>query len=418
MTATKSTPRKKSSRNPQQLPKLRHHRASGRAYAVLNGKAVYFGKHDTPEATENYRQYMSKWLSTGGLVEVDNESITVKEVVARYWRFAQRYYVHNDGTQTGEVNNIRQALRPLKELFGHSKAIDFGPLALRSVRQRMIDMGWCRTNINRMIDRIKRLFRWATEHELLPSSVYEALRTVAGLKRGRSEAAESEPVKPVPQEYIDAIKPFASRQVWAMVQIQLLTGARSGEIVMMRPCDIDTSGKIWLYCPDEHKTAHHGYQRRIYIGPRAQKLLSPFLQRDADAYCFSPAEAREEFLQRLRASRKTPPQHGNAPGTNRKENPQKSPGKHYTTTSYGHAIGKAAKKAYRPAGMSTEEFKTWKAPQHWHPHQLRHNAATELRKEFGIEAARIVLGHRSAAITEVYAEKDEQQAIEAITSVG
>jgi integrase len=52
------------------------------------------------------------------------------------------------------------------------------------------------------------------------------------------------------------------------------------------------------------------------------------------------------------------------------------------------------------------------------PHQLRHNAATFLRKEFGLETARIILGHRSAAITEVYAEMDQQKAMEAITRVG
>ncbi len=53
-----------------------------------------------------------------------------------------------------------------------------------------------------------------------------------------------------------------------------------------------------------------------------------------------------------------------------------------------------------------------------HPHQLRHNAATELRKEFGLEAARVILGHRSAAITEVYAEMDRQKAIDAMMKVG
>ena len=48
----------------------------------------------------------------------------------------------------------------------------------------------------------------------------------------------------------------------------------------------------------------------------------------------------------------------------------------------------------------------------------RHNAATFLRKEFGLETARIILGHRSAAITEVYAEMDQQKALEAIVRVG
>ena len=54
----------------------------------------------------------------------------------------------------------------------------------------------------------------------------------------------------------------------------------------------------------------------------------------------------------------------------------------------------------------------------WHPHQLRHNAATMLRKEFGLEVARIILGHRSPAITEAYAEMDHQKAIEVIARIG
>lgn len=51
----------------------------------------------------------------------------------------------------------------------------------------------------------------------------------------------------------------------------------------------------------------------------------------------------------------------------------------------------------------TAELKAWHKQFHWHPHQLRHNAATYLRKEFGLETARIILGQRSAAITEIYA---------------
>jgi integrase len=412
------TRRKNNPANPQRVPKLRHHKASGQAYVVLNGNAVYLGKHGTAEATEKYHQTIGEWLASGRARASEPEHITVKEIVARYWRFAQGYYVRGDGSPGYEVNNIRQALRPLKELYGHSKAADFGPLALRAVRQRMIDIGWCRKNINRMIDRLKRTFRWATENELLPGSVYQTLRTVAGLKYGRSDAGESKPVKPVPPEHIDAIEPYVSQQVWAMIQLQLFTAARSGEIVIMRPCDVDTSGKIWFYRPSEHKTAHHGHERRIYIGPRGQKVLAPFLLRDPQAFCFSPAEARAEYLMKICNARKTPPQRGNGVGTNRKTDPKKQPGERYATTSYGYAIRKAIKKAFRPEGMSEEEFKTWKAPQHWHPHQLRHNAATELRKEFGLEAARIILGHRSAAITEVYAELDQRKAVEAMLEIG
>ncbi len=44
--------------------------------------------------------------------------------------------------------------------------------------------------------------------------------------------------------------------------------------------------------------------------------------------------------------------------------------------------------------------------------------ATYIRKEFGLDTARIILGHRSAVITEVYAELDQQKALEAIVRVG
>ena len=53
-----------------------------------------------------------------------------------------------------------------------------------------------------------------------------------------------------------------------------------------------------------------------------------------------------------------------------------------------------------------------------YPQEPRHKAARELRKEFGPEVVRIILGHRAAAITEIYAEKDEQKAIEAIGRAG
>jgi integrase len=54
----------------------------------------------------------------------------------------------------------------------------------------------------------------------------------------------------------------------------------------------------------------------------------------------------------------------------------------------------------------------------WHPHQLRHKAATWLRKEFGLDVARVVLGHRSPTITEQYAEIEFSKAQEIMGRVG
>ena len=54
----------------------------------------------------------------------------------------------------------------------------------------------------------------------------------------------------------------------------------------------------------------------------------------------------------------------------------------------------------------------------WHPHRLRHSAATELRREFGVEMAQVTLGHKNVDITEVYAEKNLDAVARAISKVG
>ena len=55
---------------------------------------------------------------------------------------------------------------------------------------------------------------------------------------------------------------------------------------------------------------------------------------------------------------------------------------------------------------------------HWHPHQLRHTAATTIRREMGLDAARALLGHRSLGITDTYAELDQALAVEAARKLG
>jgi site-specific recombinase XerC len=49
---------------------------------------------------------------------------------------------------------------------------------------------------------------------------------------------------------------------------------------------------------------------------------------------------------------------------------------------------------------------------------LRHSAATEIRKQFGLEAAQTVLGHSQANVTQVYAERDWQLAAEVMRKIG
>ena len=421
------------------LPTYRLHKSSGQAIVTLNGQTLYLGKHGTPESRQAYDRTIAEWLANGReLPEIRRrKDYTVAEVLLAFRKHAEKYYRRPDGTPTSEVANFALALRPVRRLYGNIPASELTPRALQVVRSEMIRRGLARTTINAQIRRIVSVFKWAVAQELVDPSTHQALKAVSGLRRGRTEARESKPVRPVPDELVDAVQPFVSRQVWAVIQLQRLTGARAGELVIMRPTDVDTSGEVWLYTPTEHKTAHHGHERTIYLGPKAQEVLQPFLLRSPESHCFSAAEADAVHRRRKHARRKTPMSCGNRPGTNRTSDPKCQPGSHYTTASYRRAITRACEKAFPPPAplarrddekkkdyearltdKQKAELNQWRKDHHWHPHQLRHNAATELRKQFGVEAARLVLGHRSAAGTEIYAEVDKARALEVIAEVG
>jgi integrase len=169
----------------------------------------------------------------------------------------------------------------------------------------------------------------------------------------------------------------------------------------MRECDIDKAGAVWVYRPTRHKNQYRGLHRLVYLGPQAQTLLKEFFTADPTDFVFSPRRAKEEWYAALRAKRKSkvPP----SQLSRRKKNPRKKPGNRYKVRAYYHAVQRACKKA----GVAC-----------WHPHQLRHSAATRLRKEYGVELARIILGHRTAFTTEIYAEVDRLQAVEVMAKVG
>lgn len=384
-------------------PRYRLHRPSNQAVVTINGRDFYLGKWNTAASRQAYDRVVAEWLAGGRRLPAhDSEPLTVEELVAAFWQHAERHYRHADGTPTSEIHNLRQALRPLNRLYGNTPAERFGPLSLHAVRQEMIGLDWCRTSINRAVSRIKSVFKWATAMELISPSVHHGLTSVAGLRAGRSEAKESLPVKPVPQAFVNAVLPLLTPQVATMVQLQLLTAARPGEVIAMRGCDLDTTGKIWTYTPAIHKTAYRGHRRVIYLGPQAQEIIKPFLRFDTTAYLFRPRDAKETLWAKRRTARKTPMTPSQAK-RKRQANAKRKPGEQYSLQSYGSAVRKACLKAGVP---------------HWHPHQLRHTAATMLRKDHGLDVARAVLGHRSPAITEVYAELDHAKATEVLSKIG
>ena len=267
----------------------------------------------------------------------------------------------------------------------------------------MVKTGLARTTINARVNKAKAFFRWCVGEEAVSPTVWHGLLAVRALRAGRTDAIEPDPVIPAPIEHVNKVKARVRRQVAALIDLQLLTGARPGELVGLRPIDLDTTGEIWLHTPAHHKTAHLQKRRTIYFGPKAQEILRQFLQRPVTACMFSPAEAMREFNQARHDDRRTPQSCGNNIGANRVRTPMKQPGDHYTVQSYGQAIRNACEALEIPV---------------WSPNQLRHNAATRIRREHGPEAAQIILGHSHIQTTEIYAETAREKALEVIQATG
>jgi integrase len=405
---------------------------------------VMLGKYGTAASRQEYARVLAEWDAAGRRLvgSQRNHDVTVNEVILAFWKHAEQHYRDPDGHPTAELAKFKLSLKPLKELYGLKRAADFGPLALDAIRLRLVDADpgrrgtrLSRNEVNKRVRQIKRVFKWAVAQELVPATVYHALQAVSGLARGRTKARETEPVRPVADALVDAIRPYVMPEVWAMVELQRLTGMRPGEACVVRACDIDMSGPVWLHRPNRHKTAWRGRERVIALGPRAQAIVRPFLTLNTEAYLFSPVQALAERSASLRARRKSKVQPSQR--NRRARNRRRPPSDRYTTGSYQRAIHRACDRAFpapselarrpgeRPSAWRSRlgagkwsELKAWQAAHRWHPSQLRHNFATMARRHYGLEAAQVVLGHSKADVTQVYAERDLTLALKVASEVG
>ena len=204
-----------------------------------------------------------------------------------------------------------------------------------------------------------------------------------------------------------------------MVRFQRLTGARPGEVCQLRPVDVDRSGDVWEYRPESHKTEHHGRERIIYIGPQAQ----------AGAAALSAAgRPGPLLLRRPKASRIATRNNGPAASTRvqpSQRNRRKARPKRVAQNDLhqGHlSAGDCHGRSRRPTRCGRRRPPTWASTPvllpHWHANQLRHSKATEIRRQFGLEAAQVILGHAKADVTQVYAERDTTLAVEVMRKLG
>ena len=407
----------------KRVPKMRNHR--GYAVVSLGGTKVHLGKWGSKVAHAEYDRRIAEWLLQGRKSPTEQARPTVGALIVAYLRQLKRERLN------GGIYNQRSACRYLR-LYADAIADEFGPLALQAIRERMIGDGHSRTHINELVKRIIAVFKWGASVEMVDGNVVVNLRQVAALRKGKTRARESVPIPPVADQVIASTIEHLPAVVADMVKLQRLLGCRPTEVCTIRPRDINRTGEVWTYVPESHKTQYLGKDRAICIGPKGQEILMPYLLRDEVAYCFSPVESERKRREMQHKQRTTPIGCGNRPGTNKKRKPRRSAKLFYTEDSYRNAVTRAAKKAFplpekwaRQEGESADEWKArleavgertpmeiWRKQHHWAPNQLRHSRATEIRKDQGLEAAQVTLGHSSAQITQVYAERDHRLAAE------
>jgi len=352
------------------LPKYSFHKSSGQAKVRYGGRDYYLGRHGSPESHKAYSDLINRLIDQGpgadpakAQDDVAPALLTIAELIERFWEHAKVYY-RRDGKPTGEDQVVRYALRPLLDMFPAILASEFKPRHLKLVRDQMIELDWSRRHINASVRRIKRMFNWAVEEELLAAEIAGALSRVRGLGKDRSGAREKAPVGPVSDAHIDAVYPHVSPLVADLIRVMRWTGARPGEVMQGLTVEAiertDPAG--WKCVIQGHKTAHHGKTRTIFIGPRAQEILARRIAKTGTGRLFP-----------------------------------------ITKGGLSRAINKACDRAGIP---------------HWAPNQLRHSAATEIRAKHGLEAAQVILGHSQANTTEIYAEVNTDKGIEIARLVG
>jgi integrase len=369
---------------------------------------MLLGPYGSEESYREYERVLAEWrASNGRMADIAHNpclsDMTINELLLAFVDFAETHYRHLDGTPTGELENIKDAVRPLRKLYGHTLANEFSAAGLEAIQSELIQGGLARTTINARINRIRRVFKWGIRKGFVTPSVLQSLQTLPGLQRGRCRASEAPGILPVDETIVEKALRYMPRLVAAMVKVQLLSGCRPGEVVLMRSCDLTQGKTTWEYRPCFHKNEWRGKERKIQLGPQAQAVIKEFLKPEApEEFLFCPRET----VMRLHAQRGWNRKTRRTPSDlrrGRKRNPRRGPGDRYTVNTYRQAIVRACRKANVPE---------------WSPLQLRHTRATEIREKFRIEGAQAVLGHQRCDVTQIYAERNENLAAQIMAQVG
>ncbi|MCE9533944.1 MAG: hypothetical protein K8T89_22890 [Planctomycetes bacterium] len=399
-------------------PSLCYHKTLGQWYYFANKKMHYLGR-DKAEAVRRYSAVVEGGIDPGPppVDEPSTDQLTVDDVLTKYVLHAYKHH-----TDKRSLARIDRAVEAAIDVHGETPAEEFRAKALRDVRDHLLreDPPLSRHYLNHLTKALKTAFAWLASEELVSAATHDSLRKLKALVDGEG-GAELEDIPPVEDSAVEATLPFCHAVLRDMIRVQRLLGCRPGELVRMKRSEISTSESepiqipktsrkvsganidglpVWLYVPSKHKTQSKGKIRVVGIGPEAQPVLMPYLDRKPDEYLFRPKDAVAKHI--ATASRSSKPF-----------------GDCYTSCSYARSIWYSIRKARRARakkfGVVSLE---WVVPD-WAPNQLRKAASENAASMTDAESAAAMLGHSaSKRATDSYVQVVLQRIMETARKVG
>lgn len=395
-------------------PGLRRH-ARGVGTVRLSGVDHYVGAWPDPEGpppdavTEKYHELVARWIAHGRRPlpkEEDARPLLVKDLAARFVVAAEDEYPLG----SKEPKNYAVAMSPVVRLFGTLPAAEFRPRHLIEAQAEMVRLGWVRKSLNRSVNRVKRVWRWAAARELVPAATADALRSVEAVRKRHRGVTEGQPRRPATEAEVDAVCAELAAPAAAMLRLLWLTGMRPAEVRGMRESEVDRTGDAWVYRPGSHKTDHSGGVRAVPLGPRARSVLAPWLAAcPPGAVVFSPRrliDRRAEAVRKRNAGSVLTEADVFAlswwprvPGTL-----YRLAGECYTADGFACSVAAARKRAGLPDG--------------WSSYCTRHAFKMRVEAGFGTIGAKAALGQKSVETTKLYGVQDLELASKVAAEIG
>ncbi len=376
---------------PKQFPRYpsKPH-ASGQARIRWLNRDYYLGLFGSDASYAEYARLTVLFATSPDAIPAKRpDAITISDMIRRWHADAEKW------SRKKELEECTRAAMILDRLYGSNHAGEFDVSCLSVIREAMISgswmredekadylrrklpIGWAKSQVNHMIGRVKRIFRFAEATRLIPKGSWEHLRTLRPLRR--NEVREMPKRRPVEESGVMQTLPHLSLMVASMVRVQLLTGMRPSELCGMRADHFSFDGPdgCWLYRLDEFKTQDTSMDewQWIVIGPECQRIILPWLEA-------ARSLSAGTFLWRPR------------PGVSEA----------YSPSGYYQAVHDGCVRA------GVKPFCVY---------ALRHSAKQRITRLAGIDAARAVLRHKSTEMTADYAsQQDVEQAAKIQSKAG